>query len=31
LRGQKVAERTGKIPDLLRAEVARVERDWTLI
>ncbi|NDJ91827.1 hypothetical protein [Mycolicibacter kumamotonensis] len=31
LRGKRVAHRTGRIPDLLRAEVARLERDWKLV
>lgn len=31
LRGKPVADRTGKIPDLLRAEVVRIERDWKLV
>ncbi len=31
LRGKNVADRGRQIPDLLRAEVARIERDWKLI
>jgi hypothetical protein len=31
LRGKRVAHRMRRIPDLLRADVARIERDWKLI
>lgn len=31
LRGKRIIERQGKMPDLLRAEVARIERDWKLV
>jgi hypothetical protein len=31
LRVKKVSQRIGQIPDLLRAEVVRIERDWKLV
>lgn len=31
LRGKKVADGLGQLPNLLRAEVARIEHDWKLI
>jgi hypothetical protein len=31
LRRKKVAERAGKTPDLLQAEIARIERAWKLM